>query len=435
MINDIFVYIAFASIAGGITSATFLIFEKWIYKMTSASYMVFLNGFSIMTFLLPYYVFYFRAEGENSVFGVGRIAVITHSEISETFYSFLNRVNVGRIISIIWIIGMVLYLVISIFIYIRLIKKIEGSAFPIENSMWNGAFDEIRKKGRDKADMRLIFSDIFTQPFTTGIIKRYIVIPMSLESSLSKEEIWLMLKHEITHIRRNDVPFKIFIEVLNCIHWFNPLFYFMKYRLDMWIEMGCDEKLNEGFTEEARNSYIDLLVKMFEINAEEKREHASFFASRKTKNFKRRLYAIMKRKGKGNMVAKVAVSCMAVCVFIGSSYVAKAADYSVYGVFGEKKEVINEKDFTKITDEEMADELNDYLNYRSIDDIEIIGSDNEDVEPYHNHEYVDIKVTKHKKYSDGSCDIIYYNAQECTICGKCLVGNKYKTVHFEKCPH
>ena len=56
MINDIFVYIAFASIAGGITSATFLIFEKWIYKMTSASYMVFLNGFSILAFILPYYM-------------------------------------------------------------------------------------------------------------------------------------------------------------------------------------------------------------------------------------------------------------------------------------------------------------------------------------------------------------------------------------------
>lgn len=62
MINDIFVYIAFASIAGGITSATFLIFEKWIYKMTSASYMVFLNGFSILAFILPYYMLYFARE-------------------------------------------------------------------------------------------------------------------------------------------------------------------------------------------------------------------------------------------------------------------------------------------------------------------------------------------------------------------------------------
>lgn len=435
MINDIFVYIAFASLAGGITSAAFLVFEKQIYKITSASYMVFLNGFSIMAFILPYYMLFFIREKDNILLpGYYNIAVITHNGIIDTFYKFLSDINVGRILSFIWISGMAAYLVITIHRYRRLIDDINGSALPIEDNIWYEVLEEIRKKGSDKAEARLLFSDIFEQPFTTGISKKIIVIPMSLSDRLSKEEIRLMLMHEITHVRRNDVPLKLLIETLNCIHWFNPLFYFLKHRLDMWIELGCDEGMNEGFTEQTRENYIDMLIKIFEINAKQKRKYASFFASRKTNNLKRRLYAIMKRNGKGSMAAKVAVTCMAMCVFIGSSYVAKAADYSVYGVFGENKSVINEKDFRELTDEEIFAETNEYLEYPSVDEIDIIG-ENDEIEVYHTHSWVDTKTSKHIKNSDGSCDIKYYYAKKCTICDKYKIGEEYKSVHYAKCPH
>lgn len=89
MINDIFVYIVFASLAGGITSAAFLVFEKQIYKITSASYMVFLNGFSIMAFILPYYMLFFIREKDNILLpGYYNIAVITHNRIIDTFINF-----------------------------------------------------------------------------------------------------------------------------------------------------------------------------------------------------------------------------------------------------------------------------------------------------------------------------------------------------------
>ena len=432
MINDIFVYIAFASIAGGITSATFLIFEKWIYKMTSASYMVFLNGFSILAFILPYYMLYFaREKGSILLSSSYSIAVITHTEISDALYTFLRDINAGRILSFIWFAGMAAYLVITIHKYRRLINDIKGSAFPIKKNMWYEVFDEIRKEGSNKAEVRLLFSDIFVQPFTTGVSKKFIVIPVSLSDSLSRDEIRFILMHEITHVRRNDIPFKLLIEILNCFHWFNPFFYFMKHRLDMWIEISCDESVNEEFSEEIKESYIELLIKIFEINARQDRKYSSFFASRKTKNIKGRLYAFMKKKEKCTMTAKVAVTCMAMCVFIGSSYVAKAADYSVYGAFGENKEIISENQFEEVNGDDFA-ALN--ASFPLIDKSEII-SGNEDIEPYHIHDWIDTKVSVHEKNSDGSCDTKYCYAKKCTICGNYKIGEEYKSEHYAKCPH
>ena len=45
---------------------------------------------------------------------------------------------------------------------------------------------------------------------------------------VTDDEIRLILLHEITHAGRNDVFLKIFMEVMNGLNWFNPLFYMVK---------------------------------------------------------------------------------------------------------------------------------------------------------------------------------------------------------------
>lgn len=51
------------------------------------------------------------------------------------------------------------------------------------------------------------------------------------------------------------------------------------------------------------------------------------------------------------------------------------------------------------------------------------------------HRWVEGTIEKHFKYSNGSCDIKIYNAKNCSICGKIIMGNLIQTIHYEKCPH
>ena len=45
------------------------------------------------------------------------------------------------------------------------------------------------------------------------------------------EEIRMVLQDEVQHNKRKDVLLKTIFEILNCINWFNPLFYIIKKRI------------------------------------------------------------------------------------------------------------------------------------------------------------------------------------------------------------
>ena len=50
------------------------------------------------------------------------------------------------------------------------------------------------------------------------------------------------------------------------------------------------------------------------------------------------------------------------------------------------------------------------------------------------HSYVTGTVTAHEKFGKG-CQMDYYNAKRCKICGKTVIGDWYNTVKWTVCPH
>ena len=56
-------------------------------------------------------------------------------------------------------------------------------------------------------------------------------------------------------------------------------------------------------------------------------------------------------------------------------------------------------------------------------------------EPQHVHNIMDIILEKHEKFSDGSCKTTYYKGRKCTICGTTWRGDVINEMTFAKCPH
>lgn len=428
MNENIFMFAAFAVITGSLTCAVILPFEKIIYKFTSASFMKLLMGFCLMSFVIPSYMIFFIEEdiiNKNLPSGGIPLIVIKNSNV-ERLYIFLDNINLGKILTYIWCVGIVVYLVYTIVTYIRFILNVRVHSVPADGRI-KSIYDSIDEP---KKRTELLVSSTFMQPFTSGIRKKYIVIPVFFEEIMTDDELRLILLHEITHAGRNDVFLKIFMEVMNGLNWFNPLFYMVKKRFALWTEISCDEKLNGDFTSETRVKYVEILLKVFEMNIKAKRIPASFLTSKKSLNMKRRFEKIMKNKRKGSKLAGIAVPFMALCVFCGAGYVAKGTDYAIYGLLSEDKKIVNEKN---LFSEEILNGIEeDYLKYPSKDEILLI---NESVEPNHTHSFVDYMVTEHIKNEDGSCDIIFYSALKCTGCGYIKILDEAGRSHFNVCNH
>lgn len=427
MTENIFIFAAYSVITGSITCAIILLINKIVYNRTSAAFMKYLMGFGLISFVLPSYMIYFLMEEAETSFiiGDGVPLIVVNSNLTEDIYNFLDRINIGRILTAVWATGIVIYMLCLIINYIKTIRAIKKYSTPAV-----GKTAEIFKFIEKSERVILLMSKSTAQPYTIGVRRKYIVFPVILENILSDKEIRLILMHELTHIEKNDAFLKIFIEILNGINWFNPFFYKIKKGYCFWTEADCDETLNQDFDEETRKLYANLLIKVAEINVKYKSYAASFLALKKTNSIKRRAELIMKNKKKGTKFATVAMSFMALCVFCGAGYVAKEADYAVYGVFGENKAIVNANDC--LPENELYNN-----DYNLSDDVLLIGGESSGdlAEPKHIHKYVDTTFTKHKKNKDGSCDVTYYEAKKCTVCDKIINAEVVNEVHFKKCIH
>ena len=392
--------------------------------------MKYLMGFGLVSFVFPSYMIYFFIEGIDSSIICSEYApdIIVDSEAAMKFYTFIDRVEAGKIMSMVWITGIIVYIISSTANYIKAIYTIKKYSMPATGKTVK-IFESIEKGKRGK-NAELLINPKVLQPYTIGVRRKYIVFPVILENILSDKEIRLILMHELTHIEKNDAFLKIFIEILNGINWFNPFFYKIKKGYCFWTEADCDETLNQDFDEETRRLYANLLIKVAEINIKYKNVLASFLALKRKNSMTRREELIMKNKKKGTKFATVAMSFMALCVFCGAGYAAKEADYAVYGVFGENKAIVNANDC--LPENELYNN-----DYNLSDDVLLIGGESSGdlAEPKHIHKYVDTTFTKHKKNKDGSCDVTYYEAKKCTVCDKIINAEVVNEVHFKKCIH
>lgn len=57
---------------------------------------------------------------------------------------------------------------------------------------------------------------------------------------------FFLLKHELVHLKRKDVYWKLLFVAANAFHWFNPLIWVMHREAVVDLELSCDERVLEG---------------------------------------------------------------------------------------------------------------------------------------------------------------------------------------------
>lgn len=92
-------------------------------------------------------------------------------------------------------------------------------------------------------------------PMLQGVMKPTILIP----EGYSKEELRLVLIHELCHYKHKDILVNIICSAFLCVYWFNPIFWFCFYTIRRDIEFLCDERVIEITGE--RKEYSRTLLK------------------------------------------------------------------------------------------------------------------------------------------------------------------------------
>ena len=167
-----------------------------------------------------------------------------------------------------------------------------------------------------KRDVKFICSEYCKSPITGGIWPPTIVFPMWDKDSMADEELCgYMIKHELVHIKHNDVLIKLTGLLVVAVHWFNPFSYLLLGELSAVSEMYSDSVVMEGKGEEERRKYGELLLKLITENVPfHNRQFEVGFANFRKKNMYKRRILEMKRNKKYKVFLSIIMTafiCMA----------------------------------------------------------------------------------------------------------------------------
>lgn len=166
----------------------------------------------------------------------------TYAELTTTttFNQLSSTINNhSRWIVIFWMIGMLLFTVrfFNAYFFLNNLKKI-GVEF---SEQYQAKVDLLGKQLGIHKPIQLLLSHIAEQPMTFGYLKPTILIPFSLVSQLSPQQLEVILLHELSHIKRNDYLINIFQSLMEIIFFYHPAIWWISGIVRKVREEACDD--------------------------------------------------------------------------------------------------------------------------------------------------------------------------------------------------
>lgn len=169
-----------------------------------------------------------------------------------------HRITSRGILMVLWGCGcaavLLYYLLGNIIFYRKMMQRSESCTSKNILAMITRLSYEL---GFKKAPEVRLTSDVNAGPFTVGFVHNIIVIP---NIEYHEKDLKYIIKHELVHCVNRDTRLKVLFAIINAVHWFNPLVWFMKSLIDQDMELACDEKVLSAASKEERSEYSEVLM-------------------------------------------------------------------------------------------------------------------------------------------------------------------------------
>lgn len=166
-------------------------------------------------------------------------------------------VSLTQILPGLWAAGMAgcgLWVALSYVLARSMLLRRAKPANAEDEALLNALREELACKQR----ALLCRSEQVNTPMLMGMVRPLVLLPAG---ELPEEELSIMLRHELTHLRRHDVAYKLCLQLVCIIHWFNPLVWWMSREAGRNLELCCDEDVVRGRDGAFRCAYGEILLK------------------------------------------------------------------------------------------------------------------------------------------------------------------------------
>lgn len=237
---------------------------------------------------------------------------------------------------LIWIFVASVLLIKKITAYKSFIHYIKAGRKLVKGHDTSMLFSYSCEKISVKTPPKLYTNKLVSSPMLVGILKPFIVIP---DSEISEEHLQYIFLHELTHLKKLDIAYKWIVQLMVCIHWYNPIVYLVSREINRSCEFSCDESVLALLQGKNKKVYGDTLISSLEMRGSYTSQIISMTLCEDAALLRSRLKAIANYTSKSKSI--ILLSIILATMFIFSSLW-----FGIYPASGLQKEsslILNQK--------------------------------------------------------------------------------------------
>lgn len=230
-------------------------------------------------------------------------------------------------IASVWLIGGLSVISVHGFSYVRFRRQVAQKGISVEDDSILCLLKQLTEELQIRHKIVIIKYAQAASPMMVGFIRPILVMP---DETYRREELYFILKHELIHLKRHDIYFKLLLLAVNALHWFNPAVRLMRKESTVDMELSCDEGVVRGMSLEARKTYTKTLLSALNRQCARRTVLSTLFYGGKQvmkKRFQNILMGTRKKNG-FSMVVCAVVLTLALGSLVGCSIKEVASDES-----------------------------------------------------------------------------------------------------------
>lgn len=217
----------------------------------------------------------------------------TGKTISETAEEAAS-IPLWWVISVIWMMGFFIYIVIHGLRHRRLTKMVRRWGEPVTDANVLEIAEQLKQQLNIQKPISLKVCSGITSPMLMGLRKPVIVLP---SFDIPEDELALILKHEFVHFLRHDLWCKAVVMVAAALHWFNPVMHLMSRTTAEQCEISCDAQVLRDADFHQRKLYGEAIIGMMRKQMTPGTAVSTYFYGGK-KGMNARIFSIMDTRKK-----------------------------------------------------------------------------------------------------------------------------------------
>lgn len=169
----------------------------------------------------------------------------------------IQMLSVYQMLAVVWLAAAALYGLYKLLGSYIVQRELKRWSMPVPDKSLEMNYQKLCRKMKVSHPPKLWMNAKVTTPLFTGLLRPRIYLP---SDRYTWKELELLLSHELSHYRHHDLWYKLILQLVCIVYWFNPLLHWMRREADQDLEFLCDERIMKDGAHEERMQYNYLLA-------------------------------------------------------------------------------------------------------------------------------------------------------------------------------